>query len=875
MLTTALGEIIREHAGQSTFELVEDLRITSKKLRRDPARRDFKHKDEVLQSLSCKDAEPVARAFTLYFHLVNLAEEKQRERRLQVGQAGKAAYPGSIRHGLNQVTGAAQGPYSEQILKLVSRLSIEPVLTAHPTEARRRSVTDHLRRISELHDGWGAARTEVEKRAEEDRILAVLETLWFTEPTRSIRPTVHEEMERTLFFFEKSIIPVAPLFYRKLEEALETALPHRPLLTFGSWVGGDRDGNPAVTPRVSLETAEAHRQLILQHYLRQLEALWMRLSHSARLAAVSRDIQDELDAQAMYGVFLEAPEQHIEPHEIYRRYLHLLLDRLKKTQSKEVDGFSAPQEFLASLRILQKSLRQAGAQRAASGLLNDLILQVTTFGFHLATLDFRDHSRKLGRTIERLGIALEDDEKAAVRTLQAHLGSLPGRPHLEDEVLNEFRAIRRIQERHGERACCRFIVSMTHRCLDLWKAVYLASSAGLVRKEEGGWRSRLDFVPLFETIEDLRGCTELLEKWFSDPVYQSLLESRHNIQEIMLGYSDSNKDGGYLTANWELFRSQRAIVRLARRFGIEIRFFHGKGGPIDRGGAMSHDAILAEPFSAAGGRIRITEQGEVISAKYSDPTIALRNLEQLFSAVVQASLSLGEEPSRVPQDWLSCMEELSCSSLKRYQDLVWRDEEFPSFFFQATPIDVVEHLTLGSRPARRPSGQGLRDLRAIPWVFSWTQSRFILAAWFGLGTAFQTCYPDDHAFLRRLYREWPFFRSLIDNAQMSLSKADLYIAEQYAGLVNDEALGTRIFHEIKAEFEMSRNMVLEITEQNQLLANAPVLRESIWLRNPYVDPLNFIQVHFLEKWRRTHSDDDLNLLRLTVHGIASGMKSTG
>ncbi|MDA2930362.1 phosphoenolpyruvate carboxylase [Acidobacteria bacterium AH-259-O06] len=880
MLTTLLGDVIQEQAGRHVFNLIEDLRKTSKRLRRNPTKEDINRKDDTVQNLGLREAESVARAFTLYFHLVNLAEEKQRERRLEERSLEQEPYRGSIEHGIHQISQSSGKSFGlTEMESFIKSLSIQPVLTAHPTEARRRTVTDHLHNLAALHHDWEVrAQNSSPRKKLEKQILAVLETLWLTEQTRFLRPTVEEEIERTLFFFRKAIIPVIPLFYRKLEEVTRLTFPLPPLLTFGSWVGGDRDGNPSVTPQTSLRTAEMQRQLILDHYTLTLSALRSHLSHSERLVSVSQRILRELEDQSMHGVFPEESRERIEPHESYRRYLCLLERRLEKTRMRQIGGFEDPKEFLQSLLLLQGSLERSGARRAAAGPLKDLIYQVIVFGFHLATLDFRDHSRKLSKAIERLCTFKKWHGVNQTALLKENLGEFQQPTHHgeeDEEVLNQFRAIRRIQELHGEIASNRYIVSMTHCTLDLWKAIYLASSAGLIRKSGQCWKSRLDFVPLFETIEDLRHCTDLLESWFADSVYRSLLKSRGDIQEVMLGYSDSNKDGGYLTANWELYRAQRAVVELAARYSLKIRFFHGKGGPIDRGGAMSHETILAEPFSAAGGRIRITEQGEVVSAKYSNPLIALRNLEQLFSAVLRAAWPTQGELTDIPSEWLGVMEVLSQNSLERYQRLVWEDDHFPAFFFEATPIDVLEKLTLGSRPAKRPSGKGLRDLRAIPWVFAWTQSRFMLSAWFGLGTALNKISSQDISCLRTMYQDWPFFRTLIDNAQMSLAKSDLYIAQQYADLVENPESRKRLFRDIQEEYQLSSQIILELTEQEELLQTAPVLKESISLRNPYVDPLNFLQVRFLREWRRSESDEVLNLLRLTVHGIASGMKSTG
>ncbi len=880
-LTSMLGRIIRERAGDTAFELVEEVRALTKQLRQHATREDLARKDALFGSLDLSSADSLARAFTLYFQLVNLAEERQRKRRLDEASGEPEPYKGSLERAMLHL-GEDEGitPGSRACRELLERLHVQPVLTAHPTEARRPTITTHLLRINRLYSGLQhPSGGERERKALEDGLLASLESLWLTEQTRSMRPTIEEEVERVLFFFERSIIPTVPLFYREFERV--TGFPATPgVLSFGSWVGGDRDGNPHVTPRLSLWAVHAQSRRILRHYRRQIRELSRRLSLSDRLLPVSEELQDEINDELMFGLFLEKPSERMERHEVYRRYLRMVERRLRLTLDRRTNGFQRPEEFLRLLQILDRSLRSKGVNRSPDMLLEDLIHQVETFGFHLATLDFRDHSGKIAKAVGQL--LGSDSDRPSVARLKESVEHPPSVGHPEEELgelLDQFRCIRRIQKEYGPDACSRYIVSMTHRTTDLWNPILLAATAGLVHRRNGTWESRLQFVPLFETISDLRRATDLLRGWFSDPVYRELLRSRENRQEIMLGYSDSNKDGGYLTANWELFRAQRAIVRLAEEYELRIRFFHGKGGPIDRGGGMSYRTILAQPYSVASGEMRITEQGEVISNKYSNPAIAMRNLEQLFSAVLRAGGSIRDGGTRVAREWEDTVDRLSRASMDCYQELVWHENRFPGFFFQATPIDVIEHLTLGSRPTKRPSGKGLRDLRAIPWVFSWTQSRFLISAWYGLGTSLAGFIDSEGQsgleLLREMYARWPFFATLLDNAQMSLAKTDLFIAEMYADLVEPEETGRELFRRIRDEYRTARRTVLEITGQQRLLAHADVLHESIRLRNPYVDPLNFLQVRYLKEWRRNENPEILRLLRLTVHGIASGMKSTG
>ncbi|MGI8785594.1 MAG: phosphoenolpyruvate carboxylase [Acidobacteriota bacterium] len=880
-LTSLLGRVIQEQAGKEVFDSVEDLRNLSKKIRQNPDASSIKKKDRLIHSLDAGRAEAIVRSFTLYFHLVNLAEEAQRIRRLE---AHRVSVEGEGRGSLAEAFSKLKsGKRKGSLRSLLSRIRIEPVLTAHPTEAKRRTQTEHLLALMKYQPLWDASeQTSLRQREIENSILAVLETMWLTEQTRLLRATVEEEIERVIFYFERSIIQVAASFYRKVADTSQEfrgAHLVPPILRFGSWVGGDRDGNPAVTPQLSLHTVERFRDVILGHYTRTLDRLRAELSQSERLAPIAAQLEADLEEEIRYGTFIDERLQRIDPREFYRRYLLYVHSRLEKTREYQRDGFNHAGELLEKLKAVRSSLQGSGAERAANGPLLDLIYQVQTFGFHLATLDFRDHSAKLRTASSELipagARARETDRIRALKQRALALKIPEGPSAALADLLEQFRAIRRIQDRHGSESCSRYIVSMTNRPSDLWNLVCLASSAGLVEREAGVWKSRLDFVPLFETIQDLRGCTSLLGQWFSDPIYAEILRSRSNTQEIMLGYSDSNKDGGYLTANWELFCAENAILDLAAKAGIRVRFFHGKGGPIDRGGGLSYETILAQPAAASQGELRITEQGEVISAKYASPVIALRNLEQLCSATLLA-VDVADKMDVNPA-WHTTLERLSADSLQHYQQLVWRTPRFHRFFFQATPIDVVEHLQFGSRPSKRPSGKGLKDLRAIPWVLAWTQSRFNLSAWYGLGYAIEKTArrPGGLQKLQTLYRSWPFFSTLIDNAQVSLSKADLYIAEQYAGLVEPRSLGVLIFSHIEKEFRRSVEGVLAITGQRELLESNAVLRESIRLRNPYVDPLNYLQVRFLREWRVSRSDRLLDLLRLTVQGIASGMKSTG
>jgi phosphoenolpyruvate carboxylase len=801
-LTTTLGDIIREQAGARTFRHVEEIRRASQAARRTSLKEVPRALLRRVASLSHAEAYAVAHAFSLFFQLVNLAEEQARIRHL----ASVPAHARSLRALFRELR-ACRVPES-RVRDCLAHLSIEPVLTAHPTEAKRRTTMNHLLRLSKQPE-----------RSEE-----LLETLWHTEEVREHAVGPLDEVRNTLFFFEHTIYEAASRFYDTFDAELAKAYPgltrERAFLTFASWVGGDRDGNPFVTPEVSLQAARLHRASVSDFYRRELVRLAEELSQAAP------------DQPCYPG---EVPDgARNQPSEHFRHRVHALLDAL------EGDRLRAD-ELERELAVIRDGLVVLGAKRSANGRIRRLIEQVRTFGLHLAELDFRDHSEKL------------------------HSGG--------DDLDAEMRSIAEIQREHGAPAANRFVLSMTRSAEDI--------RAVMERARENGVTA-LDVVPLFETIEDLDHSVDIMRELWSDARYRVHLGSRGGVQEVMLGYSDSNKDGGYLAANWYLYRAQRRLAALADEMGVALRLFHGKGGTIDRGGGQSYRSLRAQPEGSHGARIRITEQGEVISLKYSNPAIAERNLEQLASGVIGAYLVPPNAVSpRTLARWEEWLSQLAERSREAYVRLVYGTAELPEYFRQATPIDLIEHLTYGSRPSRRTNTVDIRQLRAIPWVFAWTQSRHLLSAWYGLGTALEAFAREDDGLkrMRAMYRGWPFFASVLDNAEMSLAKTDLYIARQYAVLVQPKRVQDAIWPLIEAEHGRAVKWVLAIAERSRLLEDQPVLAESIRLRNPYVDPLNFIQLRLLPEWRAAPDDAKPHhlrrLLALTVTGIAFGMKSTG
>ena len=919
-LTTRLGAIVREQAGAEVFAAIEILRKAAKEIREhreqvpdQPAsekhhRAALRHLQHTVGRLSIPQAEAVAHAFSLFFHLVNLCEERERVRRLHVHQRQGSGAPMSLRNtfcGLRK-----QGVPAADVAKLFQSMHIEPVLTAHPTEAKRRSVLNHLLRLARVMD----ATCVDPNAAAEEEVDAGIEALWFTDEVREGVVTPAMESENARFFLERTIYDLAGLFWETFCAELARTYPHlpepAPFLSFGSWVGTDRDGNPFITPETSLEAAEQVHLSILRYYHGACGRMLGLLSFPCRDGADGSALRREIERDMRRFPATRAFAAVDQPSELYRRKLRIMRWRLERTMERAPGAYATPEEFTAELRQLTESLNAYPSVRTAR--LGPFRLRVASevFGFHGASLDFRTHSRvtraAAGEILAKAHLPAEPVE-ARVASIQRLLFRPPLSARFSDatsRVLEEFGALRTIQIRNGEAAAHRYVLSMAARTADVWDVLLLARQTGLVepgrassagRRQARSLHSRLDVIPLFETLEDLDAGPQIMEALFADPVYRQLLGSRQDFQEVMLGYSDSVKDGGYVAANWALFEAQKRLAETAEKFKIRLSFFHGKGGTIDRGGGQSHRSIQAQPFAAPGGRLRITEQGEVVSLKYSNPAIAERNLEQLVTSVLDAHLLHGHrvEAARLPE-WEGYAREMAASSRDFYRQLVYETTEFVEYFRQATPIDLIEQIRLGSRPARRWGASGLRDLRAIPWVFAWTQSRHLLPAWFGLGHALEKFqrdhHPDGLGILRAMHQGWPFFFNLINNAEHSLAKTDLYIASLYAVLVRPRQRGETIFGRIEEEYQRSVRGVLAIANSSALLAEQRVLAESIRLRNPYVDPLNFLQTHFLELWRnssgrtgngrtgKTAKARDaalLHLLQLTVGGIAFGMKSTG
>jgi phosphoenolpyruvate carboxylase len=729
--------------------------------------------------------------------------------------------------------------------------------------------------------------------------------LWQTDELRDRKPTVIDEVRNGLYFFDETLFDVLPDVYHELERCLSKYFPqeewHVPsFLRFGSWIGGDRDGNPSVTANVTWETLGLHRQLALQKYEEELKETVNHMSFSKNIVGVSGELLDSIqtDREAL-GNIQDVWRNEKEPYRIKVTYM---IEKIHNTGNPAVSAsqkYNNPDEFIQDLQIIDKSLRGHYATYVADVYVKKLIRQVELFGFHLAALDIRQHSKEhemaMTEILTKMGIA-EDYSKLAENEKVTLLSSLLDEPrpitspYLQysentQECLDVYKTVQHAQQEFGRNCITSYLISMTQGASDLLEVLVFAKEAGLYRKEaDGSVTCTLQSVPLFETIDDLHAAPDIMSTLLAIPAYKASLDPIVPMHEIMLGYSDSNKDGGVITANWELRMALQSITKAAKEFGVKLKFFHGRGGALGRGGMPLNRSILAQPVETIGGGIKITEQGEVLSSRYSLQGIAYRSLEQATFALITAS-ALARAPQSDTSDakWEVIMKGISEQAQLKYQDLIFRDEDFLTFFKESTPLPEVGELNIGSRPSKRKNSDRFEDLRAIPWVFAWTQSRYLLPAWYAAGSGLQSFYqnkPENMKTLKMMYEEWSFFSSMIDNLQMALAKADLLIAKEYGSLVKESKIAERIFGLIREEYELSSSLILQITGQQEILDNVPVIQESIRLRNPYVDPLSYMQVELLTELRalRDQNEDDAVLLRevlLTINGIAAGLRNTG
>jgi phosphoenolpyruvate carboxylase len=830
---------------------------------------------EIIGGVPVDHAYRITKAFAIYFELTNLAETNHRKRRRRAArlQAGRSSADGSFRGTLARMRSA--GLSSGQVLESLRKVKVTPVFTAHPTEITRHTIRLKRRRIARLLerlDQVPLARADALEY--ESEILAEITALWQTDEVRLQKPTVRDEIHMGLDYFPMVLFETLPRLYDEIEDAVgdlygisieKARVPE--LLEFGSWIGGDRDGNPFVTAHCTRDALRMARHVIIDHYVAEITRLVGQLSMSLRRIDASEAL-----VRRVREYEAELGEEHsrwkrITEAELYRHFLEFVAARLRysRDSSGHRHAYASAQEFENDLVIMAQSLCANRGQRLVARLMDPLLRKVNTFGFHLHALDIRQHARVLTHGLSDMASAV----------VAGGSGTLPPQAA---ELVETFRAIAELKKSYAPQAIRNFIVSNTQSEEDILAVVRLASVCGVSVAGTGDDPGLMP-VALFESIEALRGASAVMRRLWKSPEYQPLLDSWDRKQEVMLGYSDSNKDGGMLTSTWELHKAQRDLHQAARDSAIRLRLFHGRGGTVGRGGGPTHAAILAQPAGDFSGEIRITEQGEVLTWKYSDPVLAEWNLETMIAACLEALLCPTRAPAEEIRCWDEAMETMSQKAFAYYRKHIAENPEVLEYFEQATPVNELEHARIGSRPARREQNRSLEDLRAIPWVFGWMQSRHAVPAWFGVGHALErfAAEGEEHErLLKEMMQGFPLFSGLVRSVEIAMAKADMTIARLYAGLVTDSAVRDRVFDMLHEEFELTRKQILGLTEQSQLLENNAVLFRSIRLRNPYVDPMSLIQVDLLRRKRSSKSDNSLDYaIGATMNGIAAGLHNTG
>jgi phosphoenolpyruvate carboxylase len=941
-----LGEVLREQAGDPLYEAVEALRRTAIARREAEAPQNgaanqanaTAHLQQALARVHVLDlaaAYQLARAFGFYFELINLAETNHRKRRRLSLQLNQTATPssaiqrGDLRGTLRRLRQA--GISANEVHSLLRRICVSPVFTAHPTEVARRSVMFKRRRISDLLEQLDRIPVpEPHLEALERDLLAEITALWQTDDVRSARPTVRDEIRMALDYYESSLFDTLPVLYSEVaaaiaaeypntnpcapaepdDNAIATSLETSPpsicelprLIHFGSWIGGDRDGNPFVTPKATREALAMAHSLLLTHYRRRLQNVFEQLASSTQQVPVSSELTDLLDRYLtqLRTAGQNALEERF-PHESIRLLIACVMMRLGATPQSAVPvpanpaltPYTRATDLLSDLATLRTSLIEHNGPRLAQMLIDPLLMEVRTYGLHLQTLDIRQHARVHAAAVAEIS-AWSDARSTKSLTLP------PALTEQTAEVLDTFRTIAELKQTYSPESIRQYVISGATSVEDVLHVLWLARLGGVeVEATPPDADGQIDDpglqpVPLFESIEDLQNAPAIMRELWTSEAYRPLLKSWNHHQEVMLGYSDSNKDGGMITSTWEIYKAHRALYVVARDCNVTLRLFHGRGGTVGRGGGPTHRAIFAQPMNSFTGELRITEQGEVLNWKYSDVVLAERNLELMIAASLDAlarpdaALQHGAATPHLTGEilpaWESTLDQLSATSYAFYRKHIVDNLDTFTYFEQATPVAELEHARLGSRPAKRSGKKSMADLRAIPWVFGWMQSRQLVPAYFGVGHAlnhFIQSTPDGLAQLQTMARDFPLFLDIIRNVEMALAKADFGIARLYASLVEDEALRDRVFTTLEAEFNLTHRMILEITQQKSLLQTNPVLERSIRLRNPYVDPMSLIQVELIRRKRIAAANNEPDSPELdraisaTINGISAGLRNTG
>ncbi|MCK1520068.1 phosphoenolpyruvate carboxylase [Bradyrhizobium sp. GM2.2] len=894
LLGRILGDTVRDQEGPELFDLVERIRQTSIRFHRDEDRLARRELEQILDSMSTSETVRIVRAFSYFSHLANIAEDQNNIRQMRANKGGGS---GVLAETLAHARAAGIG--ADALRNFFKSALVSPVLTAHPTEVRRKSTMDREMEVAALLDRRErVALTAEEAAASDEQLRREVLTLWQTNLLRRTKLTVLDEVANGLSFYDYTFLREVPRLVNALEDRLEeggeqAAGELASFLRMGSWIGGDRDGNPFVTADVMRGTLRLQSSRVMQFYLNELHVLGSELSIAAHLADVSEELRTLAERSPDTSPHRSGEPYRLAVSGIYAR-LTATAEMLQVEITRRPVGKGAPYdsvgELKADLDVLHRSLISNNAGVIARGRLRLLRRAVDCFGFHLARLDIRQNSAVHERTIAELMdaanpgmsyLALGEDARISLLTNELRSTRSLVSPFVKysDETMGELNVFHAAAEAHakfGSDAIPQCIISMCKGMSDMLEVAVLLKEVGLVHPSG---RSAINIVPLFETIEDLQASSAIMDRMLSLHDYRRLVDSRGSVQEVMLGYSDSNKDGGFVTSGWELYKAEIGLVDVFERHGVRLRLFHGRGGSVGRGGGPSYDAIIAQPGGAVNGQIRITEQGEIISSKYSNAEVGRNNLEILAAATLEASL-LHPRQSAPRREYLTAMDELSNLAFKAYRGLVYETDGFVDYFWASTVINEIATLNIGSRPASRKKTRAIEDLRAIPWVFSWAQCRLMLPGWYGFGSAVEQWiaeHPDKGMpFLKELYKEWPFFRMLLSNMDMVLAKSSIAIASRYAELVPDEALREKIFSRIRREWHSCIETLLDIMGQDRLLQGNPLLERSVRHRFPYLDPLNHVQVELLKEHRAQNPDEQvLRGIQLTINGISAGLRNTG
>ena len=901
---TLLGESIFTYAGLHIYQVTESLREASIQYYKTKNQESRKNLSSFCSQLSNQDILRVIRGFSYFSVLANIAEDVYQTHQHRNAKFSNKIQIGTLEKSLKNLK--KKGISSEKILNAMKRVNVVPVLTAHPTQVQRKSILDLIRKITDILDLHESVKNhQIDEMQWIDDLNRGVQILWQTSMLRTSKLRVVDEISNVLGYYNITFFNEIPNLTnkfqeisKKLGENQETAENLIPL-TMGMWIGGDRDGNPYVTVNTLETSAQAQALRLFQHYLDEVSLIYRDLSISNVMVDISEDLKKLSD---MAG--------EVSPHRVnepYRCALTAINDRLLATaynlcENKEVlpakrknipdNPYSNSEEFTKDLKIIADSLIKNNAEFLVKGNLQNLISATKIFGFHLATIDLRQDSgvheicvAELLKSANILDDYLSLSEEARCEILLRELEHDPR--ILSDETIPQsellsgelaiFRKVKSLRKRFGNKIVEKNLISHATSVSDMLEVAILLKEANLAKGNKGNEFCDLQIVPLFETVEDLEAAPEILTKWFSLPLVEKWMAKRGRKQEVMLGYSDSNKDGGYLSSSWSLYKAQKELTKIGKKFNVQISFFHGRGGTVGRGGGPSYEAILAQPEGSTAGTIRLTEQGEVIGAKYGNPDLGFKNLEALVSAALESS-ALTEEDANW-EKYENIISKISDFSYDAYRDLVYNTEGFSNFFFEVTPINAIAGLNIGSRPSSRKKNQTLESLRAIPWVFSWSQTRIMLPGWYGVGSAFTKWIEEDEnnlLVLQNMYREWPFFRSAISNVDMVLSKSDLTIASEYVKLASDQKTAQEIFEKIVREWQLTVDILKKITGNDVLLADNPELASSLRNRLAYFDSMNYLQIELLKRLRKGDESDELKkAIHISINGLATGLRNSG